>query len=266
MTTREVQRAIKDDFEIAGKTALITGSGRNIGRAIALELAAHGANIIVNAHRNEAEACGVAREAESLGVCSLVVMGDASDMATVDKMRARAEEAFGGVDIYVSNAARRLHKDFFETTNEDWHYHLNQQLTASWYLAKAFVPGMRDRGWGRVVHISGDGGWLGNSMAIPHATGEGGLRSLTKSLAKGLGQYGITVNNISPGVIGTIRDPQTHPHMTPERTEEIVRKIPIGREPTPEELAWACAFLCSTRSAAITGAVIHVDGGLFMFG
>jgi 3-oxoacyl-[acyl-carrier protein] reductase len=125
---------------------------------------------------------------------------------------------------------------------------------------------MRDRGWGRIVHISGDGGWLGNCMAIPHATGEGGLQSLTKSLAKGLGPYGITVNNISPGVMDTIRDPQTHPQMTTEWTEEIVRKIPIGREPTPEELAWACAFLCSTRSAAITGAVIHVDGGLFMFG
>jgi 3-oxoacyl-[acyl-carrier protein] reductase len=257
---------MNDDFGLSGKTALVTGSGRNIGRAIVLELAAHGANVIVNAHRSEAEASAVVREAERLGVRSLVVMGDASDPATVDQMRARAEEAFGGVDIYVSNAARRLHKDFFETTNEDWHYHLNQQLTASWYLAKAFVPGMRDRGWGRVVHISGAGGWLGNWMAIPHATGEGGLRSLTKSLARGLGQYGITVNNISPGVMGTIRDPQTHPQITPEWTEEIARKIPIRREPTPEELAWACAFICSTRSAAITGAVIHVDGGLFMFG
>jgi 3-oxoacyl-[acyl-carrier protein] reductase len=250
------KRQMSDDLGIAGKTALVTGSGRNIGRAIVLELARHGANVIINAHRNEAETSAVAREAERLGVRSLVVMGDASESATVDQIRARAEEAFGGVDIYVSNAARRLHKDFFETTNQDWHYHLNQQLTACWYLARAFVPGMRDRGWGRVVHISGAGGWLGNPMAIPHSTGEGGLLALTKSLAKGLGQYSITVNKISPGVMATTRDPETHPQLTRERTEEIARTIPIGRQPTPEELAWACAFLCSTRSAAITGAVI----------
>ena len=257
---------VNDDFGLSGKTALVTGSGRNIGRAIVLELAARGANVIVNAHRNEAEANAVAQEAERLGARSLVVMGDASELAIVELMRARAEEAFGGVDIYVSCAARRMYKDFFETTNDDWHYHLNQQLTASWYLAKAFVPGMRERGWGRVVHINGEDGWLGGRSRIPHSTAKGGLRTLTKSLARGLGQYGITVNDISPGFMDTIRDPETHPELTPERTAEITRSIPIGREAKPEEFAWVCAFLCSKRSAVITGAVIHVDGGLFMFG
>jgi 3-oxoacyl-[acyl-carrier protein] reductase len=257
---------MNDDFGIAGKTALVTGSGRNIGRAIVLELAARGANVIVNARSNEAEAEMVAKEAESLGVRSLVVLGPAQEKTTVEQIRTRAEEAFGGVDISVSNAARRLHKDFFETTDEDWHYHLNQQLTASWYLAKAFVPGMRDRGWGRLVHIIGDGGWNGNPVAIPHSVGEGGLRTLTKSLAAGLGQYGITVNAVSPGFIDTIRDPRTHPGLTRERSDEIAQTIPIRRQPTPEEVAWACAFMCSTRSAAITGAVIHVNGGQWMLG
>jgi NAD(P)-dependent dehydrogenase (short-subunit alcohol dehydrogenase family) len=266
MSAEPGQQSVKDDFGLTGKTALVTGSGRNIGRAIVLELAARGANVIVNTKSNEAEANGVAREAERLGVRSLVVMGDASDLATVDRMRARAQEVFGGVDIYVSNAARRLYKDFFETTNDDWHYHLNQQLTASWYLAKAFAPGMRDRGWGRVVHINGEDGWLGGRSRIPHSTAKAGLRTLTKSLAKALGQYGITVNDVSPGFMETIRDPETHPELTPERTEEIIRRIPIRREPTPEELAWACGFLSSKRSAAITGAVIHVDGGFFALG
>lgn len=103
-------RFVDDDFGLSGKTALVTGSGRNIGRAIVLELAARGANV-VNAHSNEAEANAVAREAERRGARSLVVMGDASELATVELIRARAEEAFGGVDIYVSNAARRLYKD-----------------------------------------------------------------------------------------------------------------------------------------------------------
>ena len=255
-----------NDLGIAGKTALVTGSGRNIGRAIVLELASHGANVIVNSRSDKAEADAVAKEARALGVGTLVVMGDAGDKATVERMRTEAEEAFGGVDIYVSNAAHRLYSNFFEITDEDWHYYLNQQLTASWYLAKAFAPGMRDRGWGRIVHINGEDGWLGGWSRIPHSVGKGGLRTLTKSLASGLGQYGITVNDVSPGFIETIRDMETHPEVTPERTNEFLPAIPIRRQPTPEELAWACAFLCSPRSAAITGAVIHVNGGQWMFG
>lgn len=266
MSAQLGQQSAKDDFGLTGKSALVTGSGRNIGRAILLELAARGVNVIVNANSDEAEANGVAQEAERLGVRSLVVMGDASDPATVERMRVAAQKAFGGLDIYVSCAARRLYKDFFETTNEDWNYYLNQQLTASWYLAKAFAPGMRDRGWGRVIHINGEDGWIGGRSRIPHSTAKGGLRTLTKCLAKALGQYGITVNDVSPGFMDTIRDPETHPELTPERTAEIIRRIPIQREPSPEDLAWACAFLCSKRSAAITAAVIHVDGGFFALG
>jgi NAD(P)-dependent dehydrogenase (short-subunit alcohol dehydrogenase family) len=217
-----------DDFGIAGKTALVTGSGRNIGRAIVLELAGRGANVIVNARSNEAEADAVAKEAEGLGVRALVVMGDAADKTTVERMQTQAEETFGGVDIYVSCAARRLYKDFFETTDEDWHYLLNQQLTASWYLAKAFAPGMRDRGWGRVVHINGEDGWLGGWTRVPHSVGKGGLRTLTKSLAFELGQYGITVNDVSPGFTDTIRDMDTHPELTPERTRSSCRPSPSG--------------------------------------
>jgi 3-oxoacyl-[acyl-carrier protein] reductase len=257
---------LTDDFGIAGKTALVTGSGRNIGRAIVLELASHGANVIVNARSNKGEADAVAKEAEDLGVRALVVMGEADDKAAVERMRTKSEETFSGVDIYVSNAARRLYKDFFTITDEDWDYYLDQQLTASWHLAKAFVPGMRDRGWGRVIHINGEDGWLGGYSRIPHSVGKGGLRTLTKSLASGLGQYGITVNDVSPGFIETVRDMETHPEVTPERTAEFLPVIPIRRQPTPEELAWACVFLCSTRSAAITGVVIHVNCGEWMFG
>jgi 3-oxoacyl-[acyl-carrier protein] reductase len=244
---------MSDDFGIAGKTALVTGSGRNIGRAIVLELAGRGANVIVNARSDEAEADAVAKEAEGLGARSLVVMGEAADKATVERMRTQAEETFGGVDIYVSNAARRLYKNFFEITDEEWDYHLNQQLTASWYLAKAFVPGMRGR--------NGEDGWLGGWTRVPHSGRQG--RPAHPDQVPGLraGPVGITVNDVSPGFIDTIRDMETHPEVTRERTEEFLQAIPIRRQPTPEEVAWACAFLCSTRSAAITGAVIHVNGG-----
>jgi 3-oxoacyl-[acyl-carrier protein] reductase len=252
---------VQDDLSLTGKTALVTGSGRNIGRAIAVEFATRGANVIVNARTNREEAETVRKEVESYGVGALAVVGDAGDRAVVEEMKRRSEEMFGRVDIYVSNAARRLYKDFFETTDDDWHRYLNQQLSASWYLAKAFVPGMQAAGWGRIIHINGGDGWKGDWTRIPHSVGKGGLRTLTKSLAAGLGPYGITVNDVVPGFIETIRDPETHPMVTAENTVERVGNIPIGRQPTPQELAWACVFLCSVRSAAITGAAIEVRGG-----
>lgn len=259
--------AIDKDLDFTGKTILVTGSGRNIGRAIILEFAARGANVIINSRANEAEARGVEREAQALGAKTLVVMGMAGELKTIEEMKRRAEDTFGRVDIYVSNAARRLHKTFFETTNEDWHFFLNQQLTASWYLAKAFVPGMIEARWGRIIHINGPDGYTGGWTRVPHSTAKGALRTLTKSLAAGLGEHGITVNDINPGFMDTIRDYETHPGLTPEYSRERARQMhPIKRQPRTDELAFAVAFLCSERSAAITGSCIHVDAGARMFG
>ena len=253
------------DFDFTGKTILVTGSGRNIGRAIILEFAAHGANVIINSRSNREEAEGVAREAEALGAKSLVVMGEAANLATVEEMKRRAEETFGRVDIYVSNAARRLSRTFFETSNEDWHTYLNQQLTASWYLAKAFVPGMMEAGWGRIVHVNGNDGHHGGWTRIPHSVAKGGMRTLTKSLAAGLGEYGITVNDLYPGFAATVRDEETHPGGWAASAERASH-TPLGRQPTVEELAWGCLFLCAPRSGAITGSGLYVDGGAGMIG
>jgi NAD(P)-dependent dehydrogenase (short-subunit alcohol dehydrogenase family) len=257
---------MEGELDFHDKTILVTGSGRNIGRAIILEFASRGANTIINARNNLQQAMAVEQEAKELGAETLIVMGSPAELPIVDEMKQKAEERFGRVDICVSNAAQRLHKDFFETTNEDWHYYLNQQLTASWYLAKAFVPRMMEAGWGRILHVNGPDGYLGGWTRAPHSSAKAALRSLTKSLAEGLGQYGITVNDVSPGSMNTIRDMATHPTMTPEFIEKTVRRIPIRRQPTVEEFAWACAFLCSPRSQAITGSVIHVDGGQWKLG
>jgi NAD(P)-dependent dehydrogenase (short-subunit alcohol dehydrogenase family) len=257
---------VKDELDFTGKTVLVTGSGRNIGRAIVLEFAGRGANVIVNARSNGEEAQAVASEARALGAKALVVMGAAAERETVDTMKREAEAAFGRVDICVSNAARRLYKPFFEVTDEDWHFHLNQQLTASWYLAKAFAPGMKDAGYGRFIHINGPDGWNAGIYRLPHSSAKGALHTMTKGLAKELGPFGITVNDVSPGMMDTIRDPATHPHHTPEYIENHNRNAPIRRQPRPDEVAWACVFLCAPRSAAITGTAIHVDGGTFMLG
>ncbi len=255
-----------NDLSLRGKTALVTGSGRNIGRAIVLEFAARGANVMINTRSNEEEAQSVAREAQALGVEAVVVMGDSGEKATIDRFKEVAQERFGRVDIYVSNAAKRLHKSFFDTTDEDWHRHLNQQLTASWYLAKAFVPGMQEAGWGRIIHINGPDGYHGGWTRVPHSTAKGGLRTLTKSLAKGLGEFGITVNDVSPGHIDTERDLTTHPNMTADFATRLAGQLPIRRLAAPADVAWACSFLTSARAGSITGSVIHVDAGQHMFG
>jgi NAD(P)-dependent dehydrogenase (short-subunit alcohol dehydrogenase family) len=249
------------ELDFTGKTILVTGSGRNIGRAIILEFAGRGANVIINARSNVQEAQAVENEAKQLGAQSLVVMGDTSQLETIEEIKARAAERFGRIDMYVANAARRLNKNFFQVTDEEWHYYLNQQLTSAWYLAKAFVPGMRDAGWGRIIHINGNDGIRGGWDRIPHSVAKGGLRTLTLSLASGLGQYGITVNEIYPGFQATIRDPRTHPEVTDESTARRLNLLPLRRQPTPDELAWVCAFICSPRSGAITSSALTLDGG-----
>jgi 3-oxoacyl-[acyl-carrier protein] reductase len=255
------------DLDFTGKTILVTGSGRNIGKAIILEFAARGANVVINTRSNREEADGVLRQAEALGSKGIVVIGDAGEKATIDEIKFRAEEAFGRVDIYVSNAARRLHKSFWDTTDEEWHRHLNQQLTASWYLAKAFAPAMRRAGYGRIIHINGPDGYEGGWTRVPHSTAKGGLRTLTKSLAAGLGEYGITVNDINPGYAETVRDYTTHPSLADGKVLEDIRKtIPIRRGADPSELAFGVAFLCSSRALPITGSILHFDGGRNMFG
>jgi len=250
-----------NELDFSGKTILVTGSGRNIGRAIILEFAARGANVVINARSNRDEAHTVEEEARKLGAQALVVMGDASDPAVVEQFKVQALARFGRVDMYVVNAARRLFKDFFELSNEDWQYYLNQQLSAAWYMSKAFVPGMRDAGWGRIIHINGNDGIRGGWERIPHSVGKGGLRTLTISLASGLGQYGITVNDVYPGFMATVRDRKTHPQTTDEHTAKRLALLPLRRQPRPDELAWACAFLCSPRSGAITSAALSLDGG-----
>jgi NAD(P)-dependent dehydrogenase (short-subunit alcohol dehydrogenase family) len=256
-----------DELDFHGKTILVTGSGRNIGRAIILEFAARGANVIINARSNREEAEDVARAAQELGAKTLIVMGEPAKREVVDEMRERAEAEFGRVDIYVSNAAKRPYKDFWETTDEDWHSYLNQQLTASWYLAKAFAPGMREAGYGRIIHMNGPDGYRGGWTRIPHSAAKGALRNLTKSLAAGLGEFGITANDINPGFTDTIRDPETHPFLIGEENRRnTISRIPIGRGTKPEEIAFACVYLCSPRGQCVNGSILHLDGGMGMFG
>lgn len=249
------------DLDFTGKSMLVTGSGRNIGRAIVLEFAQRGANVVINARATDSdrdEAESVRAEAEAFGVKAIVVLGDAAEPDTVQRLKTDTEKAFGRLDMYVSNANGRMYREsFFDTTDEDWHHYLNQQLTASWYLAKAFAPGMRDAGWGRIVHMNGPNAWTGSWVAAPIAAGKAGLHSLTKSLASGLAADGITVNDVNPGFVNVVRDS----NLDEESKRVAQASMAIGRPITPEEVAWTVAYLCSPRSGAVTGTVIDILGG-----
>lgn len=248
---------------LAGRTAVVTGSGRNIGRAIALALGAQGANVVVNGHADRAAVDGVVAELQALGAAALGVMADVGDDDQVARLVAAATERFGGVDIAVSNVGIRRKQPFLEITPEQWDEVLRTNLSAAFYLARHAIPGMRARRWGRIVLISGFDGFWGQVPERAHnVTAKAGLHGLAMALAREFGPDGITANTVAPGAIDTVRDWSQYTHQLRER---IQSEIPLGRYGKPDEVAAACDLLCSERGGFISGQVIHVNGGHYMY-
>lgn len=247
----------------AGRTALVTGSGRNIGRAIALALAAGGANVVVNGHRDKDSVEGVVREIEGVGARALGVMADVSSHAEVASMTERAAAHFGSLDIVVSNVGIRRMQPFLEIGLEDWNEVLANNLSPAFYLARNAIPHMRSRKWGRIVLISGfDGFWGQVTQRAHNITCKAGLHGLAKALAREFGPDGITANTVAPGAIDTVRDWSQYKHQPRERIEQ---EIPLGRFGDVGEVAETCAFLCSDGGGFVSGQVIHVNGGHYMY-
>ena len=248
---------------LAGRTAVVTGSGRNIGRAIALALGAQGASVVVNGHADRAAVDGVVAELQALGAPALGVMADVSDDAQVARLVAETTERFGGVDIAVSNVGIRRKQPFLEITPAQWDEVLCTNLGAAFYLARHAIPGMRARRWGRIVLISGFDGFWGQVPERAHnVTAKAGLHGLAMALAREFGPDGITANTVAPGAIDTVRDWSQYTHQQRERIEA---EIPLGRYGRPDEVAAACELLCSDRGGFISGQVIHVNGGHYMY-
>jgi 3-oxoacyl-[acyl-carrier protein] reductase len=249
--------------DLTGRTALVTGSGRNIGRAIAIALAERGANVVVNGHSDTEAIATVVGEIASVGGQAIGVTADVSDPDDVARMIADASETFGGVDIVVSNVGRRARLPFEEITIEEWNAIIATNLSAAFYLAHHALPAMRERGWGRIIHISGQDGFAGHiPERAANITAKAGLHGLSKAIAREYGVHGITANTVAPGPIDTVRDPAQYTHIDPE---EVLSRMAIKRYGDSSDVAEACCYLAAESGRFVTGQAIHVNGGEFMF-
>ena len=244
--------------KLEGKVALVTGSGRNIGRATVLKLAREGASVVVNARSNEQEANSVVREAQDLGVKALPVIADVGKRDQVEAMAQKALSEFGRVDILINNAAIRPHKPFTELTIEDWEHVRGVVLDGALYLTHAIVPSMVKNKYGRILFFVGDGAFSGRGKGRAHlSAAKMGLVGMARGLASEFAEHNIRVNVVSPGSIDTRRDnPEWYGGRPPG-----AEGIPLGRQGHVDEIAATCLFLVTEDGGFITGQTIHVNGG-----
>ncbi|HAL48690.1 MAG: SDR family oxidoreductase [SAR202 cluster bacterium] len=248
---------MSDATTLAGRVALVTGSGRNIGRATILEFARMGADVVVNARSNQQEAEAVAEEARAIGVKALAAIADVGNKVQVDAMFESAISEFGRVDILVNNAGLRKGKPFVDMTVADWREVNGVNMDGPFYCCQAVVPGMIERGWGRIVNVSGLNAFKGHAGWSHVSASKMGALGMTRALAAELAPHGIMVNHVVPGAFDTSRaDSQVVPP-----TDQRQAGIPVGRLGDPAEVARVCAFLCSDDASFLTGQTIHVNGG-----
>jgi 3-oxoacyl-[acyl-carrier protein] reductase len=243
--------------KLDGKVALVTGSGRNIGRATVLKLAGEGANVVVNARNNQEEAESVAAEARELGVKAMAVLADVSNKEQVDSMVSMAMSEFGKVDILINNAAIRPHKPFTELTLQDWERVRGVVLDGGFYCTRAVINSMVENNYGRILFFTGDGAFTGGPQRSHVSAAKMGLVGFARALASEFAPHNIRVNVVSPGSIDTSRaNPEWYQGRAPNASG-----IPLGRQGSVDEIATTCLFLVSDDGGFITGQTIHVNGG-----
>jgi 3-oxoacyl-[acyl-carrier protein] reductase len=248
--------------KLDGKVALITGSGRNIGRATALKFAGEGAHVVVNARANQQEAESVAREVRDLGVKAAPILADVGNKKEVEGLAEKALSEFGRVDILVNNAAIRPHKPFTEVTDEDWERVRNVVLDGAFYLTRAIIPSMVKNKYGRILFFCGDGSISAQGHGRAHlSAAKMGLIGMARGLASEFAQHNIRVNVVSPGSIDTRRDNPEWYTTSPGGHLPNASGIPLGRQGKVDEIAATCLFLVSEDGGFITGQTISVNGG-----
>ena len=245
--------------EELSKVAIVTGAGRNIGRAIALALAGAGAAILVNARSNRAEAESVANEIITAGGQALVHIGNVADAEAVQVMADAALAQFGRIDILVNNAALRREKPFAEMDHAEWREILDVTLDGAFHCTKACLPALRASGAGTIVNIGGLSAHTGAANRAHVVTAKAGIVGLTRALAHDLAADSITVNCVVPGLIGTPR-----PKGQAEPAHHLMHGTITGERGAPDDVAAVVRFLCTPAARYITGQAIHANGGAYL--
>ncbi len=241
------------------KAALITGAGRNIGRAVALAMAEDGYDLVLNGSSDRAALDRVASEAAARGAATLVAMGDVGDPGACARIAAEGIARFGAIDVLVNNAALRPQKPFLEMSDEEWRRVMSVDLDAAVWLSRACLPGMVAAGWGRIVNFTGMNAIHGYAGRAPVSVAKHGVWGLTKALAKEFGPKGVTVNAISPGPIAS--DEEDADSAAAKYRQAIVQRVPVGRQGRPEEVAAVLRLLVSDGGAFVNGQMLQVNGG-----
>ncbi len=247
-------------MRLKGRTALVTGGSRGLGRAIALALADEGADVAVNYVVNKALAEEVAKAIIAKGRRTVVCQADVSDYNQVTAMKQSVEGSLGPIDILVNNAGVISDKTFVKMDYAQWQRVLSVNLDGTFYCSKVFIEGMLSKKWGRIVNMTAFTGQAGNFGQANYAAATAGIMAFTKSLAKELASKGITVNAVAAGFAET-----DMVRTIPERVlKRLIDQIPMKRLGRPEEVARAVIFLVSPDGDYITGQEISVNGGLFV--
>jgi NAD(P)-dependent dehydrogenase (short-subunit alcohol dehydrogenase family) len=245
----------------SGKTALVTGSGQGMGRAIATVLAQRGANVVIN-DVDAANADATADDLRQLGVETLAVPASVIDAAAVRAMVATIVERFGGLHIVVNNAGVLRPTRVIDIPEDEWDWVVDVNLKGTFLVSQAVLPVMQEQQWGRIVNISSSAGRSVSTVGGAHYTAaKAGVLGFSRHLAKEVASYGITVNAICPGLFDTEMVRAT---IDEARADAYARSFPIQRLGLPEEVAELVAFLSSDRAAYITGASLDINGGDLM--
>lgn len=245
---------------LTGKKALVTGASRGIGRAIALELAAAGADVVVNYAGSEAAASDVVQRIKELGRESFMVKADVSSAQEVEEMFKQALEAFGRIDILVNNAGITRDNLIMRMKEEEFDQVIATNLKGVFNCVKSATRPMMKQRSGRIINISSVVGALGNPGQANYVAAKAGVIGMTKAAAKELASRGITVNCVAPGFI----ESDMTDKLPEDMRGQLLQQIPLARMGQPEDIARAVRFLASDDASYMTGQTIHVDGGMYM--
>lgn len=249
---------MSDSKELAGKVAVVTGAGRNIGRAIALSFAGAGASVVVNVRANKAEADKVVSEIGSAGGKAAAVLGDIGDAKVAEAIAAAALKTFGRIDILVNNAALRREKPITEMSYADWREVMDVTLDGAFHCVKACLPALRKQG-GTIINIGGMSAHIGSKHRAHVMTAKAALVGFSRALAHDLAADGITANCVVPGAIDTSR-----PETSPKPAHHLTHGTITGERGKPEDVAAMVRFLAGPGARSVTGQTLHVNAGAYL--